>query len=124
MSTTRPEVSHVKPLASANAYTDARFDAWTAQLDGLRNDMDDRFHEVDRRMDRMGAMSGAMAGMAMNTAGLSGANRVGVGVGAQGGEQALGVGYQRAIGNRVSVSIGGAFSGNERSVSAGADISW
>ncbi|MEP6907258.1 MAG: YadA-like family protein [Pseudoxanthomonas sp.] len=47
-----------------------------------------------------------------------------MGIGSQGGEQALAVGYQRAIGNRASVSIAGAFSGNEKSVSAGAGFSW
>ncbi|MCW1777183.1 YadA-like family protein [Pantoea ananatis] len=38
--------------------------------------------------------------------------------------RALAVGYQRAIGNRASVSLGGAFSGSEKSVSAGAGFSW
>ncbi|MFC3660682.1 hypothetical protein [Luteimonas notoginsengisoli] len=38
--------------------------------------------------------------MAMNTAGLAGANRVGVGVGGQNGESALAVVWQRAIRSR------------------------
>ena len=114
-------------LTAANSYTDTRF----AQLSGLsdsfetfRNETDRRFQQQDRRIDKLSAMSGAYAGMAMNTAGLAGRNRIGVGVGAQGGEQALAVGYQRVIGNRASVSIAGAFSGNETSVSAGAGFSW
>ena len=114
-------------LTAANTYTDTRF----AQLSGLsdsfetfRNETDRRFQQQDRRIDKLSAMSGAYAGMAMNTAGLAGRNRIGVGVGAQGGEQALAVGYQRVIGNRASVSIAGAFSGNETSVSAGAGFSW
>src|SRR3546814_11723347 len=69
-------------------------------------------------------MSGAYAGMAMNTAGLAGANRIGVGVGGQNGESALAVGYQRAIGNRASISIGAAFGGGESSVLGGAGFSW
>ena len=114
-------------LTAANSYTDTRF----AQLSGLsdsfetfRNETDRRFQQQDRRIDKLSAMSGAYAGMAMNTSGLAGRNRVGVGVGAQGGEQALAVGYQRVIGNRASVSIAGAFSGNETNVSAGAGFSW
>ncbi|MFC7520286.1 YadA family autotransporter adhesin [Xanthomonas populi] len=103
-------------VATANAYTDNRIDSWDTTLTALRNETDRRFHSLDQRIDRMGAISGAYAGMAMNTAGPSGANRVGVGVGSQGGESALAVGYQRAFGNRASVSIGGAFAGNETSL--------
>ncbi|WP_187471074.1 YadA-like family protein [Luteimonas viscosa] len=114
----------VQTLQSANEYTDSRFAAWDAQLDSIQRGIDDRFHEQDRRIDRQGAMAGAFAGMAMNTAGLAGRNRVGVGVGAQGGEQALAVGYQRALGTRASVSFGGAFSGGEKSVMGGAGFSW
>lgn len=114
-------------LTSANAYTDQRFAEITGLSDSFesfRNETDRRFQQQDRRIDKLSAMSGAYAGMAMNTSGLAGRNRVGVGVGAQGGEQALAVGYQRAIGNRASVSIAGAFSGDEKSVSAGAGFSW
>lgn len=111
-------------LSSARAYTDSRLSGWDDTLTTLRNDTDRRFHDVDRRIGRMGAMSAAYAGMAVNTSGLAGANRVGVGVGSQGGESALAVGYQRAIGQRASVSLGGAFSGNDKSVSAGAGLSW
>jgi len=114
----------VQTLESANAYTDGRFAAWDAQLESIQRGIDDRFHRQDRRIDRQGSMAGAFAGMAMNTAGLAGRNRVGVGVGAQGGERALAVGYQRAIGNRASVSLGGAFSGSEKSMMGGAGFSW
>jgi len=63
--------------------------------------------------------------MALNTAGLAGANRVGVGVGIQGGESSLAVGYQRAFkSGRASISLGGAFSGSERSLGMGAGLSW
>ena len=85
-----------------------------------------RFQAVDKRIDRMGAISAAYAGMALNTAGLNGDNRVGAGVGAQNGRTALAVGYQRILGEKknVSVSLGGAFSGSDQSVSAGAGFSW
>ncbi len=96
------------------------------RFEAERKYVDDRFHSVDKRFDRMGAMSSAYAGMAINTAGLTGDNRVGAGVGAQNGRTALAVGYQRILGEKknVSVSLGGAFSGSDKSVSAGAGYSW
>ena len=114
----------VQTLNAANTYTDAVFARFNSELDTFREDVDQRFHEQDRRIDKLAAMSGAYAGMAMNTAGLAGANRIGVGVGGQNGESALAVGYQRAIGNRASISIGGAFGGGESSVMGGAGFSW
>ncbi|XHS31188.1 YadA-like family protein [Pseudoxanthomonas sp. UC29_72] len=85
-----------------------------------------RFREVDKRIDRMGAMSAAYAGMALNTAGLAGDNRLGAGVGSQNGRSALAVGYQRIVGEKknISISLGGAFSGSDRGVSGGAGFSW
>ena len=114
----------VQTLQSANAYTDSRFAAWDAQLESIQRGIDDRFRHQDRRIDRMAAMAGAYAGMAMNTAGLAGRNRIGVGIGGQNGEQALAIGYQRALGTHASVSLGGAFGGGERSLMGGAGFSW
>ena len=114
------DTTATQTLTSANAYTDAKFAAWNDQFDAVN----DRFRQQDQRIDRMSAMSGAYAGMAMNTSGLGGRNRIGVGVGGQGGESSLAVGYQRALGTRASVSIGGAISGGEKSVMGGAGFSW
>src|SRR5690606_34161833 len=114
----------VQTLDAANTCTDVVFARFNSELDTFREEVDQHFHEQDRRIDRLAAMSGAYAGMAMNTAGLAGANRIGVGVGGQNGESALAVGYQRAIGNRASVSIGAAFGGGESSVMGGAGFSW
>jgi autotransporter adhesin len=111
------DTTATKTLASAKEYTDQA-------LAGFRTDIDDRFRQMDKRIDKMAAMSGAYAGMAMNTAGLAGRNRVGVGVGGQGGEKAMAVGYQRAVGDRASVSIGAAFGGGEKSLMGGAGFSW
>src|SRR5690606_14348130 len=97
---------------------------FNGELDAFRDEVDQRFHEQDRRIERLAAMSGAYAGMAMNTAGLAGAKRVGVGVGGQNGESALATGYQRAIGHRASISIGAAFGGGESGVMGGAGFSW
>ena len=114
-------------LTSANAYTDQRF----AELTGLSDDfeafrgqVDQRFNQQDRRIDRQGAMSSAMLNMATSTAGIRTRNRVGVGVGFQGGERALSVGYQRAVSDRAAVTIGGAFSGQEKSAGVGVGFGW
>ena len=113
-------------VSTANAYTDTKFNQLQDDFNAFQRNADRRFDDLDRRIDRMAALSGAYAGMAMNTAGLTGKNRVGVGVGAQGGKSALAVGYQRIVGknNNASLSIGGASSGSEKSVSAGAGFSW
>lgn len=110
----------VRPTDAVNVQQmDDRFKAEREYTDG-------RFNAMDTRLDRMGAISAAYAGMAINTAGLSGDNRVGAGVGSQNGRSALAVGFQRILGEKknVSVSLGGAFSGSDQSVSAGAGFSW
>lgn len=91
-------------LASANAYTDQ-------QISDLWSELDDPFSGFDRRLDRAGAINSAMAQMALNTAGLPGDNRMGVGVGFQGGKRALSVGCQRMIRPNASTAIGAGFSG-------------
>ena len=101
-----------------------RHDFVTDDFNQLRMDVENRFVKQDQRIDRMGAMGGALTGMAMNASGLSGRNRMAVGVGAQGGRQAWALGYQRALGDRASVSLGAAFSGSESTVSGGAGFSW
>ncbi|WP_303636789.1 YadA family autotransporter adhesin [Stenotrophomonas tuberculopleuritidis] len=110
----------VRPTDAVNVQQmNDRFQAEREYTDG-------RFNAVDKRIDRMGAISAAYAGMAINTAGLGGDNRIGAGIGSQNGRSALAVGYQRILGEKknVSVSLGGAFSGSDQSVSAGAGFSW
>lgn len=111
-------------LASANAYTDQRFAAWNDSFTQYQQQVDLRFAQTDRRIDQLGAMSGAMTSAAINTAGLPGQNRVGVGVGVQNGRSAIAIGYQRMVRPNASVSVTGAFSSGESSVSAGAGFSW
>lgn len=111
-------------LQSARGYTDSRMTAFDDRFDALRKDVDQRLGDMDERIDRIGAMGGAMSAAAMNTAGLDGANRVGIGVGAQGGEAALAVGYQRLVHSRMSVSLSAGFSGGDNSVAAGTGFSW
>ena len=118
------DVAATRTLARANAYTDARFAAWNDDFTRFQGDVERRFRAQDRRMDRQGAMSAAMLNMATSAAGIHTDNRIGVGLGFQGGERALSVGYQRAFGERATVSLGGALSGDERSVGMGAGFGW
>ncbi|KWS02253.1 yadA-like C-terminal region family protein [Lysobacter capsici AZ78] len=115
-------------LSSANTYTDSRVTqmlaAPTEAVNRLRDDMNWRFNKQDQRIDRMGAMTSAMVQMSASAAGLRTTNRVAVGAGFQGGEQALSIGYQRAISDRATVTVGGAFSDSESSVGIGAGFGW
>ena len=69
-------------------------------------------------------MQTAMAQMTASAAGIRTLNRMAVGVGAQNGKTALSIGYQRAIGERAAFTIGGAFSGDERSAGVGYGFGW
>ena len=110
-------------LTSANAYTDFKVLALEDDFNAFRNDVDRRFSRQDQRLDKMGAMSSAMLNMAINAAGSrSPRGRVAVGAGWQNGENALSVGYAKPIGERASFSIGGAFSGDEKSAGVGFGI--
>ena len=118
------DTQSTQTLNSAKAYADSKFAGWNDSFTQFQKDVDQRFARTDKRIDHMGAMSGAMAAAALNTAGLPGQNRVGVGFGMQGGRSAVAVGYQRLVRPNASVSISGAFSGHENSISAGAGFSW
>ncbi|TDK20619.1 cell surface protein, partial [Luteimonas aestuarii] len=118
------ESTATQAVATANAYTDQRFNAWSDSFGAYQQQLEQRFTDQDRRIDRQGAMGAAMLNMATSAAGIRTQNRVGVGIGFQGGESALSVGYQRAISDRATVTFGGAFSGDEKSVGVGAGFGW
>jgi autotransporter adhesin len=115
-------------LDRANAYTDLRADrllsAQSAAVGELRTYVDDRLDTQDRRIDRQGAMSAAMMNMAASAAGIRTPHRVSVGSGFSGGQQALSLGYQRAISDRAAVTVSGAFSGNESATGVGLSFGW
>jgi len=105
-----------KMLARANEYTDGAISNFERRLD-----------KMDKRFNRMAAMSSAQSAMAMNTAGLATYNRLGAGVGYSDGESALAVGYQRVLNERGSTtfSLNGAFTNSgEQSVGLGVGIGW
>ncbi|MEN5287542.1 ESPR-type extended signal peptide-containing protein [Stenotrophomonas lactitubi] len=105
-----------KMLARANEYTD-----------GAINNFERRLDKMDKRFNRMAAMSSAQTAMAMNTAGLATYNRLGAGVGYAEGESAMAVGYQRVLNDKGSAtfSLNGAFTNSgERSMGVGVGIGW
>ncbi len=105
-----------KMLARANDYSD-----------GIARDVDARLNKMDKRFNRMAAMSSAQTAMAMNTAGLATYNRLGAGVGYAEGESAMAVGYQRVLNDKGSAtfSLNGAFTNSgERSMGVGVGIGW
>nr|WP_204324108.1 YadA-like family protein [Stenotrophomonas maltophilia] len=105
-----------KMLARANEYSD-----------GISREVDARLDKMDKRFNRMAAMTSAQSAMAMNTAGLNTYNRLGAGVGYSDGESAMAVGYQRVLNDKGSAtfSLNGAFTNSgERSMGVGLGIGW
>ncbi len=114
------QAGDAQTLNQANAYTDARISALDLDLSGFRNEINDRFSDQDARISRNGAMGAAMSQMALNASGTrSRGGRIAIGAGIQDGSKALSVGYAKPIGQRGSFSLGGAFSGSERSAGIG-----
>ena len=118
------DTKSAQTLTAANTYTDQRFAAWNDTFTAYQQQVDIRFAQTDRRIDRVGAMGSALSAAALNTAGLPGANRVGVGVGVQNGRSAMAIQYQHLVRPNASVSLGGSISGGESSIAAGAGFSW
>ncbi len=104
---------------------DARFAKFDLDLDAFRAGIDDRFNKQDARINRTGAMNTAMSQMTASAAGIRSRNRLAVGTGYQDGYGALAVGYQRAINERSTFTIGAAMSGDgEDTVGMGFGIGW
>jgi hypothetical protein len=117
------QAGNAATLASANAYTDSRLQAWNDQFTQLSDQLGQRLNHQDQRIDRQGAMNAAMMNMAINAANSrSDRGRIGVGAGWQNGENALSVGYSKQIGTRASFSLGGAFSSDDQSAGVGFGI--
>ena len=111
-------------VTTARAYTDQRVDAVSADLNRFKDEVNDRFSRQDDRISRVGAMGAALSQMAFSTQGVNTPNRLGVGVGSQGGKSALAVGYSRSIAPNVNLSFSGSVSGNEASAGVGVGIGW
>lgn len=102
-------------LASANAYTDSKLAAgFVTQdtFDQFQAQVGERFHQVDVRMARVGAMGQAMGGMAGAIAGGDRTpNRISAAVGSYGGQNAMAVGYSHLLPGHGSVLVGGTVAG-------------
>ncbi|WP_415733625.1 YadA-like family protein, partial [Psychrobacter arenosus] len=118
------QAAQTNAVSTAQTYTDTKMATLNDAFSNYAYENGQRFQEVDERFERQGAMSAAMLNMATSTAGLQGKNRVGVGVGIQGSEQAVSLGYQRVINPNASVSLGGAFTQKESSGGVGLGFSW
>ena len=94
------------------------------QLQGVQDWANRKFQQQDRRISRIGAMGAAYGQMAFSAQGIDTPNKVGVGVGTQGGQAAIAVGYSRQIKPNVHVSFGGSASGSDVSVGAGMSMGW
>ena len=114
------DTTATQTLATAKSYTDQKFAAWTDTFTQYQQQVDKRFAQTDRRIDQIGAMGTAMTQMAVNAAnGNSGKGRIAIGVGAQGSQGAVSIGYGKRIGDRGSFSLGASFSSGESSVGGG-----
>jgi autotransporter adhesin len=109
---------------AANSYTDSQVSNVQGQVNGLRQDMSDQFHNVNNRVSGSNAMIGAMSTMTASLAGIDTENRVGAGTGFSGGQKAISVGYQRAIGKKANITFGATTTGSDTTVGVGAGFGW
>ena len=122
------DAGDAQTLNSANAYTDQK----TANLvtndnfNAFRDSVNNQFHAVNTRLNRVGAMGSAMAGMAGAIAAAPGTdNRVSAAAGTYGGQGALAVGFARRIPGNGAVLIGGSIAGGgESSGTVGVSFGW
>ncbi len=124
---TYTDAQSTQTLNSAKAYTDQALAGYVTgdEFSQFKDQVNTRFNEQDKRIDNLGAMGAASSQMAINTAGLSGDNRVGVGAGTYNGQSAASVGFQHMFNDhKASISIGAAFGSGDTSGGVGAGFSW
>jgi autotransporter adhesin len=120
--TAQVEAGTQRAIDTARTYTDQRFVDLQTGMDQFARGVDDRFRAVDRRMNGTGAMSTAMSQMGTAAGGASGNGRLAAGIGYQGGEHAIAVGYATAVGDRVHINFGGAATATQTTVGAGIGV--
>jgi trimeric autotransporter adhesin len=108
-------------VAAGTARTDAaNWGQVQDAVNGVQNWADQKFTQLNKRVNAMGAMGAAGTQMAINAAGVTPGNgRIAVGVGAQGSQAALSVGYAKAINERARFSLGVTASGSDTNVGVG-----
>ena len=99
----------------------AQADSMQQSISSLQNQVG----QLDSRINRVGAMNAAMSTMVASAAGLQTDNRMAIGTGLYRGQTALAIGYQRKVGSRATVTIGGSTAGgSEYNVGVGAGYGW
>ncbi len=125
---TYADAGDVTTLNSAKAYTDSKLTntVSTSDFNAFRDQVNDQFHSVNTRLNRVGAMGSAMAGMAGAIAAAPGTdNRVSAAVGNYSGQGALAVGYARHLPGNGAVIVGGTIAGGgESSGTVGVSFGW
>lgn len=114
--------------SEARAYTDQRVAGLVtyADFEAFRSDANARFRTLDTRLNRVGAMGTALAGMAGAIAAASATNsRVSAAAGGYRGEAALAIGFaQRLPGNGAVLLAGSLAGGGESSGTLGMSFGW
>jgi autotransporter adhesin len=126
------EMGMTRQLTNVARATHANDAVNFAQFNERMSLVDDRFRDIDRRIDRqdkridgLGAMTAAMAQMSAGAAAVQRDNRVAAGIGTQNGETALALGYQRSLrAGGAALTLGAAFTGDDASIGAGVGFGW
>jgi hypothetical protein len=111
-------------LNTANAYTNAQVGALSDDFNAFKTSVNDEFETEDRRISRVGAMTSAMANVTAGAAGINQTNRMAVSAGFLGGEQAIAIGYQRALSDHATLTFSGAFAQGESGGTIGFGYGW
>lgn len=108
-----------------DAVNKAQMDRQIAGVQNSVGNLQNQVSQIDSKVNRVGAMNAAMSTMMASAAGLQTDNRMAIGTGLYRGETALAVGYQRKVGSRATVTIGGSTAGGkEYNVGVGAGFGW
>jgi len=119
------DAANLGQVQAASASTLAAADAFTTNAVGTLNDeVQNEFAAQSKTISRIGAMGSAMSMMTASAAGIQSPNRLAVGYGHQGGEDAVSIGYQRLIKANTTLTIGGSFSNGESTWGAGLGVGW
>jgi trimeric autotransporter adhesin len=122
------DTANAQTLNSANAYTDQKTAGLVTNdnFNAFRDQVNSQFHSVNQRLNRVGAMGSAMAGMAGAIAAAPGTdNRVSAAAGTYAGQGALAVGIARRIPGNGAVLVGGSIAGGgESSGTVGVSFGW
>ncbi|WP_417924864.1 YadA-like family protein [Collimonas pratensis] len=122
------DAGNKQTLSGANQYTDKKVANMVTQSDfnDFKGSVDQRFDMVHKKINRVGAMASAMAGMAGAIAAAPpNENRVSAALGGYGGQTALSLGYARRISNSGALLVGASVaSGGESSGTVGVSFGW